>query len=41
VDNDPRRVLVGGQRFGQRTPYQWRWIVQQHDHGAFSRGAIV
>jgi hypothetical protein len=41
VNNDPRCVLIGGERLGKRPPHQRRRIVQQHDHGAFGCGAIV
>ena len=36
-----RRLLRGGEHFGERAPHQRRGIVEQHDHRAFGGGEIV
>ncbi len=36
-----RRLLRGGEDFGERAPHQRRRIVEQHDHRAFGGGQIV
>ena len=40
MDDRRRRVGAERQRFGERSPHQWRGIVEQHQHRAFGGAAI-
>ena len=41
MHDDGRRLLARREHFRQRAAHQRRWIVEQHDHRAFSGGEIV